>query len=288
MRQESAQEVAGGRRRIPCAADGRFAGFTLVELLVVLAIISILMAILIPVINTIREQSKITACLSNLRQIGHAINMYGGDHKGLILPADLRDPNFDNVNGRWGNWATILVQGRYLAAPDQTNPATPPAGHSVFRCPNGTDEDGVFNGAYFADRDSLLQAGYWRRQAMDLHPDGSMTPSITIFTWYGINADRVGEDYPMFRYPSDTRREKLHSFSEIHSPSELAMVYDGFFEHGGESRLMANARHKRGTVTNYLFADGHAGSVLTSTLPVSFADGDLDARPFPKYKLKQK
>jgi len=247
-----------------------------------------LIAVLLPVLSAVREQGRVTACLSNLRQIGHGINMYGVDHKGLIIPADLRDPNFDNVNGRWGNWATILVQGKYLSAPDQSNPATPPASSSVLRCPNGTDEDGVFNGAYFSERDSYLQAGYWRRQAMDLHPDGSMTPSITVFTWYGINADRVGEDYPMFRYPSDTRREKLHSFSEIHSPSELAMVYDGFFEHGGESRLMANARHKRGTVTNYLFADGHAGSVITSTLPVSFDDADLDARPFPKYKLRQK
>jgi prepilin-type processing-associated H-X9-DG protein len=214
--------------------------------------------------------------------------MYGADHQGLILPADLRDPNFDNVNGRWGNWATILVQGKYVIAPDQSNPATPAAQSSVFRCPDGVDDDGVFNGAYFSDRDSPLQAGYWRRQAMDLHPDGSLTPSITIFTWYGINADRVGEDYPFFRYPSDTKRLKLHSFSEIHSPSELAMVYDGFFEHGGESRLMANARHKRGTVTNYLFADGHAVSVETKMLPVSFDDADLNARPFPKYKLKQK
>jgi prepilin-type processing-associated H-X9-DG protein len=252
-----------------------------------LAIIAILIAILIPVIGAIREQSRVTACLSNLRQIGHAINMYGVDHKGLILPADLRDPNFDNVNGRWGNWATILVQGKYLSAPDQTN-LTVPAPSSVLRCPNGTDDDGVFNGAYFSDRESPLQAGYWRRQAMDLHADGSMTPSITIFTWYGINADRVGEEYPFFRYPGDTKRQKLHSFSEIHSPSELAMVYDGFFEHGGEARLMANARHKRGTVTNVLFADGHAASVLTSTLPISFDDADLDARPGVKYKLKQK
>src|SRR5438105_4282851 len=57
--------------------------FSLVELLVVLAIIAILIAILIPVIGAIREQSRVTACLSNLRQIGHAINMYGVDHKGL-------------------------------------------------------------------------------------------------------------------------------------------------------------------------------------------------------------
>jgi prepilin-type processing-associated H-X9-DG protein len=66
------------------------------------------------------------------------------------------------------------------------------------------------------------------------------------------------------------------------------MVYDGFFKHGGEARLMAHARHKRGTVTNYLFADGHADGVLTSSLPLSFSDPDLDARPYPKYKLRQR
>src|SRR5258707_9655398 len=128
--------------------------FTLVELLVVLAIITILIAIILPVIATLREQGRVTACLANLRQIGHGIDMYGVDHKGLLLPADLRDPNFDNVNGRWGNWATILVQGKYVSAPDQSNPATPPAQSSVFRCPDGLDEDGVFNGAYFSQRDS--------------------------------------------------------------------------------------------------------------------------------------
>jgi prepilin-type N-terminal cleavage/methylation domain-containing protein/prepilin-type processing-associated H-X9-DG protein len=264
------------------------AGFTLVELLVVLAIVAILVAILVPVLSAVREQSKNTACLSNLRQIGHAINMYGVDHKGLILPADLRDPNFENIDNRWGNWATILVQGKYLAAPDQSDPNVPPAPNSVFRCPAGLDENGVFNGAYMSDRFSGLQAGYWRRQAMDLHEDGSLTPSITIYTWYAVNADRVGEEYPMFRVPSDTRREKLHSFSEIHSPSELAMVYDGFFKHGGEARLMGNARHKRQTVTNYLFADGHAASVLTHKLPESFEDAELDKRPYPKFKLRQR
>src|SRR2546423_716947 len=99
--------------------------FTLVELLVVLGIITILIAIIIPVVGSVREQGRTTACLANLRQIGHGINMYGADNKGLIIPADLRDPNFDNVNGRWGNWATILVAGKYLAAPDQSDPNTP-------------------------------------------------------------------------------------------------------------------------------------------------------------------
>jgi len=48
-------------------------GFTLVELLVVMAVIGILLALLIPAINAIREDAKQTKCLNNQREIGQAI-----------------------------------------------------------------------------------------------------------------------------------------------------------------------------------------------------------------------
>jgi prepilin-type N-terminal cleavage/methylation domain-containing protein len=54
-------------------------GFTLIELLVVIAIIAILAAILFPVFSRAREQARKSACLSNAKQIGLAIQMYSQD-----------------------------------------------------------------------------------------------------------------------------------------------------------------------------------------------------------------
>ncbi|MEI8372043.1 MAG: DUF1559 domain-containing protein [Planctomycetota bacterium] len=51
-------------------------GFTLVELLVVITIIGILLAILLPAVNMIREDSRQTTCMNNQMQIGRAIIMY--------------------------------------------------------------------------------------------------------------------------------------------------------------------------------------------------------------------
>jgi prepilin-type N-terminal cleavage/methylation domain-containing protein len=55
-------------------------GFTLIELLVVIAIIAILAAILFPVFAQAREKARTTTCISNLKQIGLANNMYVQDY----------------------------------------------------------------------------------------------------------------------------------------------------------------------------------------------------------------
>jgi prepilin-type N-terminal cleavage/methylation domain-containing protein len=61
-------------------------GFTLIELLVVIAIIAILAAILFPVFAKARDRAKVTECLSNLKQIGTAVNMYADDSDGYLFP----------------------------------------------------------------------------------------------------------------------------------------------------------------------------------------------------------
>lgn len=57
--------------------------FTLVELLVVVAIAAILAAILFPVFARVRAEARRTACISNLRQIGMALGMYREDYEEL-------------------------------------------------------------------------------------------------------------------------------------------------------------------------------------------------------------
>ena len=58
-------------------------GFTLIELLVVIAIIAILAAILFPVFGKARERARATACLSNMKQLGLALETYLSDSDGV-------------------------------------------------------------------------------------------------------------------------------------------------------------------------------------------------------------
>ena len=68
-------------------APGR--GFTLIELLVVIGIISILASILFPVFARAREKGRQTACVSNIRQMTVAIQMYAQDYDESYTPGIL-------------------------------------------------------------------------------------------------------------------------------------------------------------------------------------------------------
>src|ERR1035437_2543490 len=75
--------------------------FTLIELLVVIAIIAILAAILFPVFAAATESAKRTACLSNTRQIGLAVEMYNQDWD-FMYPQTKRsdsNPAVDDADG---------------------------------------------------------------------------------------------------------------------------------------------------------------------------------------------
>jgi len=82
--------------------------FTLIELLVVIAIIAILMAILMPGLQRVREQGRFTSCKSNLRNYAVATRMYADDNEGSFPYSFTWLYNKGGVNCNWHTKANSL------------------------------------------------------------------------------------------------------------------------------------------------------------------------------------
>ena len=85
--------------------------FTLIELLVVVAIIAILAAILLPVLQQAKNRARSIKCINNQKQLYYSITMYAQEnHDYLPFPVGYAWA----VNNVWGDWVMTLYQNKYL------------------------------------------------------------------------------------------------------------------------------------------------------------------------------
>lgn len=99
-------------------------GFTLVEMLVVVAIIVILAAISVPVFETAIKRAERTSCLSNMHNLGTAANLYADDYDDKYPPARIAPPKTSIAAACWDvTLYDYFVNEEMLLCPSDQAPA---------------------------------------------------------------------------------------------------------------------------------------------------------------------
>lgn len=110
-----------------CRPVGTVPGFTLIELLVVVAIIALLLAILLPSLQSARQQSKAAKCLAQLRVLGQGIILYANDYQDALPPGRLPkfgscDTYADIFGGRKFRPTFVAMMSAAVGAPPFADP----------------------------------------------------------------------------------------------------------------------------------------------------------------------
>lgn len=179
----------------------RRTGFTLIELLVVIAIIGILVGMLLPAVQSVREAARRTQCLNNLRQIAMATLNYESAFRALpygIQPFyRASSPTTPAFDGKW-SWSTfILPQMEQTNLYDTLSPTNDVAGGSLgIRFAGNTSVIGaaitnslpgfVCNSDSFAPQNAFRNTG----NVMQQTPSGTID-AIATTSYVGANSDRI-------------------------------------------------------------------------------------------------
>jgi prepilin-type N-terminal cleavage/methylation domain-containing protein/prepilin-type processing-associated H-X9-DG protein len=236
-------------------------GFTLIELLVVIAVIAILAAILFPVFAQARERARLSACVSNMRQIGTALTMYVQDYDETYPYIRFHAPGAANwqaaQKGHYSYvWRNAIAP--YLKSIDVLGCPSDPYSRAVPGTPGAVPPKAGMN------------AEGWEVEPGQRMPI-SYAMNACASTWYPADS-KEGESSPPLRLSQLQRSsetviiaESREIWPDIH-PDWMWGQCDGLFTHSA------------GQVANFIFYDGHAKSKkwLATLYPLTQNNWDVN------------
>ncbi|MEM1012771.1 MAG: type II secretion system protein [Planctomycetota bacterium] len=260
--------------------SSRRRGFTLVELLVVIGIISLLISILLPTLSQAQQSARSVKGLSNHRQLGTATMMYVNDNNSTLPYAGIHFSDGSVYDGYTvGNarvaWDDLLLQGSYTGdtfREDINNDVVPHwtvrSIHEIFTDPN---DETVHQFAWY---EALRQQGTANRRSysMNINWDGQPDwprgiprgPGAIAFGWgtgsnpnpffEAVKISTLDSSSSLILYadnPSDVQISGHETGAGVFNP-----VYQGWIRNTTQVYAAIEPYHKG--KWNYTFVDGHA------------------------------
>jgi prepilin-type N-terminal cleavage/methylation domain-containing protein/prepilin-type processing-associated H-X9-DG protein len=222
------------------ANPGRSSGFSLVELLMVIAIVAILLVLLLPELSQSKQKGLRIQCAGNLHQQGIALSAFLDDNRGY--PTWVTPTNSDPTERLW---AQQLEHNGFGI----TTPPTNFWQNGVWRCPSGQFRSG-----------NMANAPYYGYNVFGVLPVGNLTNNFGLSGHYTLNPTRIT---PL--------RE-----TEVAVPAEMMAIGDSdkfaFMRSEGYDFYSKFLRH--GDRANVVFCDSH---VESPTLEFLFDDTGAEA-----------
>ena len=206
-------------------------GYTLIEILVVVAIVFILMAVIMPAVNTVQKKGLQATCMSNMKQIGSALDLYAMDY-------DYYYPKIRNNTATNYRWDVFLARNGYVTGVNENITAGNAPGN-LFICP--------------------------------LHLKMAKREGSSVIRSYGMNArirelggtlsELVANDINVKKIWAEKPYSDVLLIAESQNDQETISDVSFFAN-------VVWTRH--GERSNYLFADGHVECLLPSETTNSF------------------
>jgi prepilin-type N-terminal cleavage/methylation domain-containing protein len=224
-------------------ASRRQAAFTLIEVLVVVAIIALLLSILLPSLSRAKELSKTTICLTHLKEFGLATTMYMMDNK-ETLPGPLHPAMFTDIGGppalsEFGRQQHLpRMLRKYFSDKSTKTSRTRSVVDEIGQCPSFPVQDDVFKSIVGAPYPFHYTVNSWVYTAPKAYYFGFIWLSFNTYDeWINYVKDKTG-GVPLYSPKKVSEIPKLQSEWAIadafRKPTSSEVAFDiGLLKNGG-------------------------------------------------------